>query len=166
MTVEPKPLRWLYATVIVAGIITILDTYLPNTRTQSVVVEVSEFSSFEGRKGGRGHRRYWSSIDLSNGKNIWTQRTSRNFAVGDTMEIDLSAVLRKVVRYRGPGTSVRPWYETESVNEDYRPFPFAVVLFALLLFYPRWSGESRLLLRGLLLVTLIAWLITMVATGG
>ena len=166
MKFEPKPLMWLYGLVILAGIVSILDTYLPSTRTQSTIEQVSEFSSHEGSRGGKGRMRYWSSIDLSNGKNIWTQRTSNNFTVGDTMEVDLSAALGKVIHYRGPGTSVRPWYETEGVNENYRPFPFAVVLFALLLFYPRWSDESRLLLRGLLLVTLVAWLITLAATGG
>lgn len=163
---EHKLLLCIYGLVIAAAVIVILDTYLPPTRSASVVVDVSEFGSFVGGRGGKGHMMYWSSIDLSNGKSIWTQRTAKNFTVGDTMDLDLSAVLRKVVRYRGPGTAIRPWYETEGMNKDFRPFPFAVVLFALLLFFPGWSGESRMLLRGVLGVTLIAWLITMAATGG
>ncbi|MCB9183655.1 MAG: hypothetical protein H6591_07030 [Flavobacteriales bacterium] len=166
MNREPKPLLWLYSVVIAAGLISILDMYLPAIRARSVITRVTEFGSFEGSENGTGRMRYWSSIDLDNGSNIWTQRTANNFAVGDSMDLDLSAVLRHVVRYRGPGTTARSWFDTEGANKDYRPFPFAVVLFALLLFYPNWSIESRMLLRGVLAVTLIAWLITMAATGG
>lgn len=94
-----KHLRWVYALVLLGGLVAIMDTYLPPKRTTSVIDDVSEVSSFESHKGGSGRTRYWSSIDLRNGKNIWTQRTANNFAIGDTMHVDISAVIGKVVRY-------------------------------------------------------------------
>ena len=159
-----KHLRWLYAIVLVGGVVAILDTYLPTKRATSVIERVSEFSSFESHRGGRGRTRYWSSIDLRNGKNIWTQRTANNFAVGDTIEIDISAVVGKVVRYNSHASAFGTWVGTEEIKEEYRPFPFVAVLIALLLFYPKWSTESRMLLHGVLFVTLVAWMIIMAAT--
>lgn len=155
-----------YVLVIIGGLLAVLDIYLPLTRTSSVVTDVTQYSS---RVGGRGQRKttaYWSSVELANNKDIWTQRTADNFTHGDSIDVDITGVFGKVVRYRGHRPGYTTWYETESVNAKYRPFPFAAILFATLLLYPRWSSESRMLLRGILLVVVVAWVITTLATGG
>ena len=155
----------IYLLLIVVGALAIMDLYLPAKRGSGVITDVTEIGSMVRNKGSKGHMMYWSSIKLDTGKKIWTQRTANNFTVGDSMDVDLSAVLGKVVRYRGYRPSYRQWYETEGQKEEYRPFPFAMVLFALLLLYPAWSTENRMLLRGILVVILIAWLIVMLASG-
>ncbi|MBX2980029.1 MAG: hypothetical protein KF905_12095 [Flavobacteriales bacterium] len=167
-THDPLPVRLIYVLVIIGGLTSVLDTNLPTHRRATVIVQVSEFGSFEGRHYGvgSGHMRYWSNIYLLNGSRIWTQRTANNFAVGDSIDVDLSAITSKVVRYRSYRTSSTKWYPTESVKEQYRPFPFTALLFAILLLFPRWSPETRMLLRGILFVVVIAWLVTLIATGG
>lgn len=163
---DALPVLLIYVFVAVGGTIAVLDMYLPTSRKASTIVEVDEFGSRVAVRGGHGYTRYWSSIDLANGKSIWTQRTANNFAKGDSMDVEVSAVMRKVVRYRGYRPGYTSWYATEGVNEKYRPLPFAAILFALILLLPWWSAETRMLFRGILLVVTAAWLITTIATQG
>ena len=80
--------------------------------------------------------------------------------------VGLSAVIGKVVRYRDRRSSSSTWFATEGMKEDYKPLPFAAIFFALLLFYPGWSSDARMMLRALLLIVTVTWLIILMATGG
>ncbi len=164
---DPLPVLAIYLLVLVAAVLAALDAYLPVDHGSSVVQEVSEHGfRTGGGEADAGLMHYWSSIDLANGKNIWTQRTANNFGVGDSMDIALSAVFGKVVRYRSHRPSCGSWYATESANEKYRPLPFVVIACALVLFYPGWSTDTRMFFRAALFAVVATWLIILIATRG
>ena len=163
---DPLPILLVYVLVIIGSAFAALDFYLPLSRTSSVITQVKEYSSRAGSRGQGHTMMYWSSLQLANDKDIWTQRTANNFATGDSMDVEVSAVLGKVIRYRGYRPGHNRWYSTEGAQTKYRPFPFAAMLFAALLLYTGWSSESRMLLRGILIVVTVAWVLTAVVTGG
>jgi len=164
---DPLPVLSIYLLVLVAAILAALDAYLPTRSASSVIEKVSELGSHTGGDvAGTGTMHYWSSIDLANGKNIWTQRTANNFGVGDSMDITLGAIFGKVVRYRSHRPGHGSWYATEGANEKYRPVPFLVMFCALVLFYPGWSAGTRMFFRAALFAVVAAWFLVVVGTRG
>ena len=164
---DPLSVLLVYLLVLIAAALAALDAYLPMRSASSVIEKISEIRARTG--GGEadmGLMRYWSSLDLANGKNVWTQRTANNFGVGDSMDIELSAIFGKVARYRSHRPNYGSWYATEGANEKFRPVPFLVILCALMLFYPGWSEGTRMFFRAALFAVVVAWFLVVIGTRG
>ena len=160
---SPKRSRFLIINLLLfaAGLFTIAETWLP---ARDVISRVDIVKEHGFRERG-GSKRYWSAVIMEDGSYIWTQRTSDRFAHMDSFDLHVTPIMGSVLSYRRH-CSPYHWMEVEQENDAYRPFPYAVVLIALLLLLPSWSADSRLFLQGLLLVVSATWALTQFATGG
>jgi len=154
--------RPIYFLLIAAGFFACADILLPKQLVTSRVVQVQEH-----RFPARNHSYFWTAVRLENGAFLWTQRVAEPFLGNDSWDLQVTALGGSVVRYRRHAAHASTqWHDVEAHNEANRAFLVVVILLGLLLLYPGWSVDNKMLLRGVLGVVSGAWALTQFATGG
>jgi hypothetical protein len=165
-----RHLYWVYAMLLIASGYVLTDAMLP---TQVLSARVQEASEMTVNLSSRSRRHYrtrptythWSLVKLDNGIAFQTENGASAFPIGGTMEVEVTALAKNVVRYKLPNYERFGWNEVEGANKEFLAFPVLVAGLALLLLAPWWSLENRWLMHGLMILVLVAWLLTLIGTG-
>lgn len=159
-------LRWLYLLLLLLSIYVIADTLLPTRKLTLRIEDASEIRVRNGsRRGTQGTHGLWAVVSLEKGIRFQTENGASAFPIGDRMDVEVTPMGHNVVRYFPPHNGRYGWAELAGANKEYLAFPVLVAGLTLLLFIPRWSLWNRLMLNGLVVVALAAWLITLIGTG-
>lgn len=159
-------LRWLYVLLLLASGYVVLDALLPTRVLSSRVVDAEELKvNVSSRRSAHANYVYWTVVSLDNGISFQTQNGASGFPIGSGIQVEVTRIRERVVRYQPPGNGRYGWNEVEAANKEFLAFPALAAVLSLLLLLPWWSMENRWLLNGLLILVLGAWLLTMVGTS-
>lgn len=144
-----------------------VDAFLPLRTLSARVQQAYEMRvNISSKNDPRPTYAYWTLVKLDNGMTFQTENRAAAFLIGETMDIQVTGMRSSVVRYKPPNNGRYGWNEVEGANKEFLAFPALVAGLALLLLIPWWSLENRWLLHVLIGLVLVAWLLTLLGTGG
>jgi hypothetical protein len=150
--------------MLVSGLV-LADAYRPPERVMSTVVDTDQVELNNSTKRTRIIT-YWTVVTLANGARVQVQSTADVYALGDTLEVERTALLGEVLRYRHLRSVYPGWNEIALRDREYDAFPALVLCCCFLLLLPVREEQYRWVLHGLLMLLLFSWLLTMLGTGG
>ncbi len=171
ISLRRKDLMMVYYVALALGSgVMAVDIALPPIEQRTLIVSVRGHDEEIGPESADGwgkskvRRIYWSKVELANGSTFRTERMSGNFKVGTEVDVQLTPLLERVAGYRSTGG--RDYNIVEAFSIDLKPFPFLVLACSLLLVMPWWKTETIWALRGVLIIGLFAWLLSVIGTSG
>ncbi|QQR87756.1 MAG: hypothetical protein IPJ76_05905 [Flavobacteriales bacterium] len=158
---------WLYLLLVIGcGIIVTDHLLVPNTEALSI--QALDLS-YERSGGKRWHTRSEivnaHVLSLSDGSALQAATVNDWIAVGDTIELQRTAMLNEPLRFRKKHSRVHDWQVVDSNLPDHRPYPYIVFICALLLLFPWPEGPWRWSLTAALVFVLFGWFMTLIGTG-
>lgn len=145
--------------------VVVLDKHLPPLVERASVSETVQHKvKIRSRTKHRPMDTYWVVVKLDNGRKFQTERVAKVFPVGTELELRVGALLSGVQAYR-MDRDTHPWVALETENEDFKPMPYAVIVFSILLLLPWWSVETRWVMQIIQITVLVAWMFMLFGTG-
>jgi hypothetical protein len=150
--------------MLVSGLV-LADAYMPPEHFMSTVEEARQVELNNSTKHSRIFS-YWSVVTLANGGSFQVESMADVYPVGDTLEVERTALLGEVLRYRNIHSAYTGWNEIALRDREYDAFPALVLCCCFLLLLPVRAEQYRWTLHGALMLLLFSWLVTMLGTGG
>ena len=157
---------WLYLMLVFGCGFVIVD-HLLMPHTDSLRIQALDLSYERTSKRFRTRSEIVNAhvLSLSDGSALQLATVNDWIAVGDTIELQRTALLSEPLRFRKKHSRVRDWQVVDSNLPDHQPYPYIVFFCALLLLFPWPEGTWRWALTAVLIFTLFGWFMTLIGTG-
>lgn len=156
---------WLLLTLTCGGVV--LDHLLEPVTHQLTLVGERHYQEISGfRRSSRIESINANVLRFSDGTVLQVGSVNDWISIGDTLEVQRTPLFSQPLQFRKKKARSGDWQEAQSNKLEHRPYPYIVFACAFLLLFPWPSDTWRWSLQGVIVLTLVGWLLMMIGTGG